>query len=59
MKNKEIRVFAKEKGIYLWQIAEALKIPDSSFSRKLRNELSLNEKAIITEIIKKKAGEKK
>jgi len=40
MNNKEIRKTAKNAGVYLWQIAEALGIRDTSFSRELRHELS-------------------
>jgi len=59
MKNKNIRDFAKENRVYLWQIAEALQIPDSSLSRKLRRELSVFEKARFKQIIEEKAGELK
>ena len=51
MKNKEIRIKAKEKGVKLWEIAEALKIQESGFSRKLRHELPEDEKIKILAII--------
>ena len=39
MFNKKIRTYAKEKNVYLWQIADELNITDGNFSRKLRREL--------------------
>lgn len=59
MYNQEIREAAKTKGVLLWEIAEALGIQDSGFSRKLRHELPEVEKtkilAIIDEIYDKRA----
>jgi len=59
MRNQEIRNTAKEKSVKLWEVAEALKIQDSAFSRKLRHELPEAEKtkilAIIDEIHSKRA----
>lgn len=49
--NADIRATAKTSGVYLWQIAEQLGINDSTFSRKLRKELSTEEKATIYGII--------
>lgn len=40
MKNLKIRAYADEKDVRLWEIADKLGIRDSSFSRKLRKELS-------------------
>lgn len=51
MKNAEIRSSAKAKGIKMWEVAEALKIYDSAFSRKLRHELPPQERDKILEII--------
>lgn len=51
MNNIEIRSSAKSKGVRMWQIAEALHIADSAFSRKLRHELPQEEKAKILAII--------
>lgn len=51
MKNKEIRDYAKTEGVKLWQIAECLGLNDGNFSRKLRRELSNDEKAQIKSII--------
>lgn len=44
MKNLDIRQEAKTAKVNLWQIAEQLGIADSNFSRKLRKELSVEEK---------------
>ena len=49
--NLDIREYAEENGVNLWQIAHALGINDGNFSRKLRFELSQNEKARIRLII--------
>lgn len=42
--NAEIRRSAAAAGIRLWQLADGLGITDASFSRKLRRELSADEK---------------
>lgn len=55
MFNKEVRTYAKEKGIYLWEIAEALHINDGNFSRRLRKELPEAQKQEIIRIIDKLA----
>ena len=51
MKNTDLRARAKEKGVFLWQIAAALGIPDTGLSKRLRNELSADEKNRIYVII--------
>lgn len=51
MYNQEIREAAKTKGVLLWEIAEALGIQDSAFSRKLRHELSEEERTKILTLI--------
>ena len=51
MYNNDIRTEATNSGVKLWQIAEKLGINDGNFSRKLRKELSDEEKAKIREII--------
>lgn len=51
MKNIDIREYAKEKGVKLWRIAQALSVNDGNFSRKLRVELSDDKKAEIFKII--------
>lgn len=51
MHNREIREAAKQKGVKLWQIADALGITDASFSRKLRREFTDDERERILAII--------
>lgn len=55
--NVDIRRAAAGAGVRLWQIADALGIMDTTFSRKLRKELSQEEKAKIFDIIKKLSEE--
>lgn len=49
--NRDIRRAAAFSGVCLWQIADSLGITDASFSRKLRRELSADEKAKCFQII--------
>ncbi len=51
MKNFDVRKAAQTAGVRLWQIADELGINDGNFSRKLRKELSAEEKAKIYAII--------
>lgn len=51
MRNSDIRQEIKSAGLRLWQIAEALGMQDSNFSRRLRHELSEAEKTKIRKII--------
>lgn len=59
MPNKEIKEKIKNEGIKYWQIAYELGITDSTFSRKLRKEMTSERKEEIFSIIKRlKEGEK-
>ncbi len=49
--NNDIRKYAKSKGVYLWEVAEALGILDAALSRKFRRELPQSEKDRIFKII--------
>lgn len=49
--NDDIKCAAKSKNVCLWEIANALGIADTSMSRKLRYELTTDEKARIYTII--------
>ena len=51
MINTDIRLEARTSGVKLWQVAEALGMHDSEFSRKLRKELPKKEKMNIKAII--------
>lgn len=51
MENADIRIFAMQNRVKLYQIAEYLGIWDSALSRKLRHELPEDEKAVIMQAI--------
>lgn len=53
MCNVDVRRAAAESGVRLWQVADALGIADSSFSRKLRKELPPEAKRRVFDIINK------
>mgnify|MGYP002731983536 CR=1 FL=1 len=57
MHNKDIREYAVKRGVRLWQIAAQLGINDGNFSRKLRKELSQQEREKILLIIDSLAKE--
>ncbi len=57
MKNTGIRIHARDRGVFLWQIAEALGITDSTFSRWLRRELPEKRKQEIMALIDEIAAE--
>ena len=53
MKNKEIKEIIRNANLFQWQIAEGLGICETTFCRKLRKELSSEEKQRIIDIIEK------
>lgn len=55
--NQEIRNAAKQRGIRLWQAADALGITDATFSRKLRHELQEDEREQVLGVIAQLASE--
>lgn len=57
MNNTDIRKCAKTHGVRLWQIADELGISEITMSRKLRYELSEDEKQKILDIINELAEE--
>lgn len=59
MKNVEIRSAYMQAGIKQWQLAEALGLSETHFSRKLRKELPQEEKEKILDTIQRLAKEKK
>lgn len=59
MANRDVKLAAAGVGVRMWQIADELGILDSNFSRKLRHELSQEEKKRIFEIIDKLSGGEK
>ena len=58
-RNNDIREAAKDKGVFLYEIADRLSLTDGNFSRKLRKELPEKEKARIFAIIDELAAEKR
>ena len=56
MKNRRIRDAANANRVKLWEVAAALGIADSSFSRKLRFELPEDEQTRIVGIIEQLAA---
>lgn len=50
-KNLDIRAAAKAKGIFLWEIAEALGTSDTYFSKLLRKEFSPEQKKKVFRIM--------
>ncbi len=59
MKNLKIRDKARIENVPLWEIANALGIADTTFSKKLRFELSEDETQKILTIIDELAKESK
>jgi hypothetical protein len=53
--NQDIRKYARDSGVYLWQVGEKLSLADCNFSRKLRHELPPKDKEKIRSIIDKLA----
>lgn len=63
MFNKDLRNYAKEKGVYFWQIAKVMGISEPTMTRRLRSELPEQDKQefrrIINEISAQNEAEKK
>lgn len=58
MQNIDIRMYAKSKGVNLWQVSEKLGYAhETRFSRVLRHELSYDKKQEIKKIIDELATE--
>lgn len=55
--NMKIRENAKNGGVRLWQISDALGMQESLFSKKLRKELPEDEQEVILNIIEALAKE--
>lgn len=55
--NKIIRRAATERGVYLWQVAERLKISEPTLFRRLRTELSADEQRDVLHAIEDIARE--
>ena len=57
MPNLDIRFKAKAAGVPLWRIAKEMKISDMTLFRRLRKELSVQEKQKFLDVIMKIATE--
>lgn len=57
--NTDIRTSAKDNCVFLWEVAARLKISEPTMTRKLRRELSAEEKQRIFSLIDEIAAEKK
>lgn len=57
MNNLEIRTAIKKARLYGYEVAAALGLSETGFSRKLRKELPQDEKEKILEVIEKLAKE--
>ena len=51
MKNKDIRMCALEHGVKLWELAMQLGISHETMSRRLRRELTAEEKEVMVQAI--------
>lgn len=51
LNNQDLRLFAKGKGVALWQVAEFLHVSEPTLTRKLRRELSEEETEEMKKII--------
>lgn len=56
MANEVIRQAAQKSGVRLWQIAYAVGVNDSTFSRRMRTELPKEDQKIILDVIAKIAS---
>lgn len=54
--NKDIRNAIKDKGLKGWQVADALKISENTFYRRLRHELAPAEKEEMFRLIRELAA---
>ena len=52
MKNKYIRIYAMEHGVKLWELAKQMGISPETMSRRLRRELSTEEKEQMMQAIR-------
>ena len=59
MANQDIRIYARQKGVKLWQIAKVKGISEPTMTRLLRFELPDDEKATFRRIINELASQAK
>lgn len=58
MFNKDLRAYAKEKGVFFWQVAKAMGISEPTMTRKLRTELPEADKQTFRRIISELSDQK-
>ena len=51
--NDDLRLYAKQHGVKLWQLAEALQMADTTLSRELRHQVPKERKEEMYEQIRK------
>lgn len=56
-RNLDIRSYAKQKGVYLYEVAEFLGISEPTITRRLRTKLSNERKAELIETIDRVAAQ--
>ncbi|MBT2755890.1 hypothetical protein J7E71_08010 [Mesobacillus foraminis] len=49
--NEEIRKLLKKEKVHAWQVADALEIHENTFCKRMRKELSEEEKNVVYEVI--------
>lgn len=59
MHNKDLRAYAKEKGVFFWQVAEVMGISEPTMTRRLRTELPERYKQTFRRIITELSTQKK
>ena len=59
MANQDIRKYARQRGVKLWQVAKEKGISEPTMTRLLRTELSEDEKATFSRIINELASQTK
>lgn len=57
--NEDVRIAARRKGVYLWQVAERYQLSDANFSRLLRKKLTQDKRDYIMQIIEELAGQRR
>ncbi len=58
LKNVEIRKTLKKKGVYQYEVADKMGVSESTLVKRLRKELSADEKQEIIEVIDEIANER-
>lgn len=58
LKNADIRQAAKNAGVYLYEVADEMKMCEATFTRKMRYELPEAEKNKMFDIISKLSAQK-